>query len=58
MRITLTTPDCPVADQVLADVRQRIRALGFDEVDVKFVREPAWEPSRMTPAARQALGWQ
>jgi len=58
VRITLTTPDCPVADQVLADVRQRIRALGFDEVDVKFVREPAWEPSRMTPAARQALGWQ
>ena len=56
--VTLTSPDCPMADQVLADVTDRVRKLGFDEVDVRLVREPAWEPSRMTPAARQALGWQ
>jgi metal-sulfur cluster biosynthetic enzyme len=31
--------------------------LGFADVDVQLVEEPAWEPSRMTPAARQALGW-
>lgn len=55
--VTLTSPDCPMADQVLADVTDRVRKLGFDEVDVRLVREPAWEPSRMTPAARQALGW-
>jgi len=56
--VTLTSPDCPMADQVLADVSDRVRKLGFDDVDVRLVREPAWEPSRMTPAARQALGWQ
>jgi metal-sulfur cluster biosynthetic enzyme len=56
--VTLTTPACPLADQVLADITERIRALGFEDVDVRLLREPAWEPSLMTPAARQALGWQ
>ena len=56
--VTLTSPDCPMADKVLADVTDRVRKLGFDDVDVRLVREPAWEPSRMTLAARQALGWQ
>jgi metal-sulfur cluster biosynthetic enzyme len=58
IKMTLTSPHCPLADQLLADVRERVRKLGFAEVDVRLVREPAWEPARMTPAARQALGWQ
>lgn len=58
VEVTLTTPDCPLADQVLTDITERVRRLGFERVDVRLVREPAWEPSRMTPAARQALGWQ
>jgi metal-sulfur cluster biosynthetic enzyme len=57
IKVTLTSPDCPMADQVLSDVTDRVRKLGFDEVDVRLVREPAWQPARMTPAARQALGW-
>jgi len=56
--VTLTSPDCPLADQVLADIRARVSELGFAEVEVRLVREPAWGPARMTPAARQALGWQ
>jgi metal-sulfur cluster biosynthetic enzyme len=56
--VTLTSPNCPKADQVLTEVRDRVRGLGFEEVEVQLIRDPAWEPSRMTPAARQALGWQ
>jgi metal-sulfur cluster biosynthetic enzyme len=55
--LVLTSPDCPMVDQLLADVRERVRALGFQDVQVRLVRDPAWQPSRMTPAARQALGW-
>jgi metal-sulfur cluster biosynthetic enzyme len=58
IEMTLTSPNCPLADQLLADVTERVRKLGFEEVNVRVVREPAWETSRMTPAARQALGWQ
>jgi metal-sulfur cluster biosynthetic enzyme len=57
IKMTLTSPDCPMAEEVLADVTDRVRKLGFEEVDVRLMREPVWEPSRMTPAARQALGW-
>ena len=57
VELTLTSPVCPLADQVVAEVNDRVRAAGFEEVDVRLVREPAWEPSRMSPAARQALGW-
>ncbi|MEO6197939.1 MAG: DUF1858 domain-containing protein [Dehalococcoidia bacterium] len=58
IELTLTSPDCPAAGQVVADVIERVRATGIDEVEVSLVREPAWDPSRMTPAARQALGWE
>jgi metal-sulfur cluster biosynthetic enzyme len=57
VRMTLTSPQCPLAGQIVDDVREKVRALGFADVDVQLVEEPAWEPSRMTPAARQALGW-
>jgi metal-sulfur cluster biosynthetic enzyme len=58
VKVTLTSPDCPMAKEMLAEVTDRLRALGFDDVDVQLIREPAWEPSRMSPAAKQALGWQ
>ncbi len=57
VRMALTSPHCPLAGQILDDVRERVRALGFADVDVQLVQEPPWEPSRMTPAAHQALGW-
>jgi metal-sulfur cluster biosynthetic enzyme len=47
-----------MADQMLAEVSDRVRKLGFEDVEVRLVREPAREPARMKPAARQALGWQ
>jgi uncharacterized protein involved in response to NO len=56
--LTLTSPYCPAANQVLSDVKDKVQSIGFRQVDVRLVREPAWEPSRMSPAARWALGWQ
>jgi metal-sulfur cluster biosynthetic enzyme len=46
-----------MASQLLAEVREKVRALGFKSVEVTLARESVWQPSRMTPAARQALGW-
>ncbi len=57
VRILLTSPDCPAADELVADVASRVRALGFASVQVSIVRQPPWDPSRMTAAARQALGY-
>ncbi len=56
--MTMTAPDCPMGPQLVADVERTALRLGLEEVNVELVREPPWDPSRMSPAAREALGWQ
>ncbi len=58
IEMTLTAPDGPLASQVVAQVAEVVRGLGVSEVEVDLVREPPWDPSRMTPAARSQLGWE
>jgi metal-sulfur cluster biosynthetic enzyme len=58
VRLTPTAPDCPAAGDLVSRVEEKIRALGFADVDVRITQEAAWDSSRMTPAAKQALGYQ
>jgi metal-sulfur cluster biosynthetic enzyme len=58
VRLTMTTAACPLGEQLVADVEDRLRATGHvDAVDVEVVWEPPWGPERMSEAARRALGW-
>lgn len=45
--MTLTTPFCPFADELIADVEKKVGELGYAEGDVRveLTFEPAWEPS-------------
>lgn len=45
--MTLTTPFCPFADDLIADVEKKVGELGYAEGDVRveLTFEPAWEPS-------------
>jgi len=45
--MTLTTPFCPFADELIADVEKKVGELGYEEGDVRveLTFEPAWEPS-------------
>ena len=60
IEMTLTAPNCPVADKIPADVAAAVRGVeGVQEVDVKLVWEPAWSTDRMTDVGRfelQAMG--
>lgn len=57
VKMTLTVPGCPMAGTIVSDVRRKLEALpGMKEVNVELVWEPAWDPSRLSPAARQKLG--
>lgn len=54
--MTLTTPNCPVADALPSSVRQKVRELdGVGEVIVELTWEPAWTPVMMTPEAKSAM---
>lgn len=56
--LTMTTPACPLGEQIVRDAEDRIRNLdGVGEVDVALVWDPPWSPERMSPAAKAALGW-
>jgi metal-sulfur cluster biosynthetic enzyme len=46
--MTLTTPFCPFADELIADVEKKVGELGYAEGDVRveLTFEPAWEPSQ------------
>jgi metal-sulfur cluster biosynthetic enzyme len=45
--MTLTTPFCPFADELIADVEKKVMELGYGkgEVRVELTFTPAWEPS-------------
>ncbi|MEX0299736.1 MAG: SUF system Fe-S cluster assembly protein [Kordiimonas sp.] len=57
VKMTLTTPHCPVAETMPGEVEMRVAAVaGVKSVEVKLVWEPAWDMSKMSDEARLELG--
>jgi FeS assembly SUF system protein len=57
LRMTLTSPACPVAGSLPPEVQAKVRGLaGVTAAKVDVVWEPPWNPSRMSEAARLQLG--
>ena len=50
--MTLTAPNCPVADQLVEDVNTQVgKVAGVTKVNVILVFEPAWDKSMMSDEA-------
>ncbi len=57
IKMTLTSPFCPVAPLVIEQVREEVmKVKGVKEVEVELVWEPRWTPDRMSEDAKLALG--
>ena len=57
VKMTLTSPMCPVAEILPPEVEAKIRAVpGVSDVSLELVWDPPWNPSRMSEAARLELG--
>ena len=55
--MTLTTPHCPVAESMPAEVELRVGSVpGVGDAEVVLVWEPAWDPQKMSDEARLELG--
>ena len=55
--MTLTTPNCPVAESMPGEVELRVLAVpGVATCDVNLVWDPPWNPSHMTDEAKLELG--
>lgn len=57
VRMTLTSPGCPVGPQILNGSKMVLQDLeGVEEVNVELVWEPFWSPDRINPDYRAILG--
>jgi FeS assembly SUF system protein len=57
VKMTLTSPGCPVAGSLPGEVKNKVEAVpGVTAADVELVWDPAWNPSMMSEAARLQLG--
>ena len=55
--MTLTTPNCPVAESMPMEVEMRVGAVpGVGVAEVNLVRDPAWDPQKMSDEAKLELG--
>ncbi len=55
--MTLTAPNCPLADQLVDEVRTKVRAInGITDAEVKLVFDPPWNQSMMSEEALLELG--
>lgn len=56
--MTLTSPNCPMADQILNDVDLFVKKeTGFDDVKIDLVFDPPWDKSKMSEKAQIELGF-
>ena len=54
--MTLTSPNCPVAESLPQEVKDSIMQVeGIEKVDLDLVFEPPWDKSMMSEAARLEL---
>ena len=57
IKMTLTSPACPVAGSLPGDVEQRVKNVkGINEVYVDLVWDPAWDKDMMSEEAKLTLG--
>ena len=58
VRMTLTSPACPSAQQIPSEVRYKVKAIpGVKDAWVEIVWEPPWDKDRMSEAAKLQLGF-
>jgi metal-sulfur cluster biosynthetic enzyme len=55
--ISLTSPMCPVASQIVDSARDAIAAVdGVEDAEVILTFDPPWTPERISPLIRSSLG--
>ena len=56
VEMTLTSPNCPVAESLPNSVKENIMKVdGVSDVDLKLVWDPPWSKDKMTEAAKLEL---
>ncbi len=55
--MTLTAPNCPVADSLLLEVKEKVESIeGIRSAEINLVFDPPWDPSMLSDEAKLELG--
>ena len=58
VKMTLTSPGCPVGPQLLGGAKLVLMELDeVEEANIELVWEPYWSPDRVNPEYREILGF-
>ncbi len=57
--LTMTSPACPMGAAIADEAEEALRSAlpAGTDVEVSLVWEPPWSPERLSPEARNWLGW-
>ena len=56
--MTLTAPNCPAADFIMEDIRQKVESVeGVTSATINLVFEPEWDTDMMSEEAKLELGF-
>jgi metal-sulfur cluster biosynthetic enzyme len=56
IRMTFTTPACPMMNELLEGMKQKLGELGELDIEISITFEPLWTPDRMSRKAKMKLG--
>lgn len=57
VRMTLTSPMCPVAPQIVEEATQAVLGVeGVQNAEIELTFDPPWSPERIAPLIRSSLG--
>jgi FeS assembly SUF system protein len=58
IRMTLTAPNCPVADSLPIEVKEKVKTVeGVNQVNITLVFDPPWGIEMMSEEAKLELGF-
>jgi len=59
VRMTMTTPACPLGDTIMESARAAIHAAApkVRDIKIELVWDPPWTPDMMSEIARGHFGW-
>jgi FeS assembly SUF system protein len=56
--MTLTAPNCPMVDELLAEINEKVRAIeGVADLVINLTFSPPWNKEMMTEEAKLELGF-
>jgi metal-sulfur cluster biosynthetic enzyme len=56
VKMTFTTPACPLLNFLVQNVEAKVREAGAKDVQVELIWDPPWSPEKMSAEAKRKLG--